>query len=93
MVRLVDGDDGQGIGKYPVIDQFWLADKERKERDEVFDDTVRAFLERSDDMVVVEYEPASEGVTYLLAAIKRLGVDSEARAYEDAGRIILKKTT
>lgn len=92
MVRYVGGEDGQQISKYPVISPLWLADKERRERDEVFDDTVRAFIERDNELVEVEYEPTGEGVSCLLAAITRLGLDEEVEAYEDEfGRIILEK--
>ena len=93
MVRFdEDTDDGQDR-KAHVISPLWLAEEKRRERDEVFDDTVREFLERDNPLAVVEYEPTGEGVTCLLAAITRLDVHQDVDVYEDAGRIILKKKT
>lgn len=93
MVRFDENtDDGQDR-KAHLISPLWLAEEKRRERDEVFDETVREFLMRDYRLAVVEYEPASEGVTYLLAAITRLGVDEDVDAHEDDGRVILEKKT
>lgn len=78
----------------PVISRLWLADKAREEQDAVFDDTIKAFLERDDELVEVEYEPVTEGIACLLASIMRLGLDSDIAVYVDEHeRIILEKMT
>lgn len=93
MMRFPGRDDQSETYKRPVISPIWLAEKARAKQEAVFDQTVRAFLDRDDSEVEVEYEPAAEGVACLKLAVTRLGLDGTVGVrLDEHGRIIVQKT-
>lgn len=89
MVRLIGGDQSDNY-KRPVVSPIWEWERQAA----VFDDTIRAFLDRGEVEVEVEYEPVTEGAAYLQLAVARLGLDGTVEVrLDDHGHIILKKTT